>query len=739
MKDFKIDKVTADYARYFTDSILNSYSQIFFSTHKLFAILVIAVTFIDFYTGLVGCIAVLTTSITAFLFNLDKPTIAKGLFGFNGLLVGLGLGMYYSLSWHLVLIVVLAGIFSLFVSVSMQGVIGKYGLPYLSIPFLIGIWIFTLATKYFEALGISERGIYTMNELYVVGGHKLVQLYEFFNAATLPPMIKSYFISLSAIIFQYNVLAGMMIAVGLILFSRIAFTLSLLGFGIAFTFYNMIDANITLIEYSYIGFNYILTAIAIGGFFLIPSTRSFISVGVLVPLVAVISIGLSAILMHFHLAIYSLPFNALVLLFLYVLKYRMDYSPKLAEVYYQYNSPEKNLYTFVNYEQRFQFLNYQSIQLPFIGVWTVSQGHDGEYTHQNQWRYAWDFIINDSEDNQFKNDGDAVEDYHCYNKPVTACADGIVEEVVNNIDDNIIGEVNLEHNWGNTIIIKHDDQVYSKVSHLKKDSVTIKKGDAVKTGQVIAKCGNSGRSPYPHLHFQIQALPYIGAATIPYPINNYLKYEEDKSTIMSLQIPSKEERISNAENNALVSNAYHFVPGQIVCFEVSGHDSVQKVEWEVKINAINQTFLRDLKSGAEAYFDTSGNQFYFSQYEGSKKDLLYFFFLGNFKIQKSFYQDHTLTDSIPLHISFPMKYLWFHDFIAPFVQLAHSKYALHYSFSNDQFNPTEIKLQSEMENVLIHKSIEKIAFEMDIQSKGLENFTIHYHGDRIALKRVYNV
>ena len=29
-------------------------------------------------------------------------------------------------------------------------------------------------------------------------------------------------------------------------------------------------------------------------------------------------------------------------------------------------------------------------------------------------------------------------------------------------------------------------------------------GDDVKKGQLLARCGNSGRSPYPHLHFQFQ-------------------------------------------------------------------------------------------------------------------------------------------------------------------------------------------------------------------------------------------
>ena len=577
------------------------------------------VSFIDIYTGLMGALAVITTSLAAFSLNLNKPTIAKGLFGFNGLLVGLGLGIYYTLSWHLVFIIILSAIFTLLVSVSLQGVIGKYHLPYLSVPFLLGMWTFTIAAKHFEALGISERGIYYMNELYVVGGHSLVKVYEFFNQAEIPSIIKSYFISLSAILFQYNVLSGFIIAVGLLLFSRIAFVLSILGFSIAFGFYNMIDANITMIEYSYIGFNYILTSIAIGGFFLIPSARSFISVVLLVPLVAILSISLSTIFYYYHLAIYSLPFNAVVLLFLYVLKFRMTYSEKLTEVYFQYNSPEKNLYTFVNNKQRYKHLDYIPLKLPFMGKWTVSQGHDGDYTHQNEWRHAWDFVITNIEGKQFRGEGNYVEDYYCFNKPITAPADGTVEEVVNYVDDNIIGNINLEHNWGNTIIIKHDDETYSKLSHLKKDSIKVKKGDNVSTGQILAKCGNSGRSPYPHLHFQVQATPYIGSGTLLMPFSNYMVGEGENASLKSLQVPQHGETIANSETNHLLASAFNFIPGQTLEFETINNNKKIDLVWNVKINSINLTYLECRKTKAKAYFDCKGDLFYFTHFEGKKK------------------------------------------------------------------------------------------------------------------------
>ncbi|MFC2099153.1 urea transporter, partial [Bacteroidota bacterium] len=533
----------------FLRSIPNSYSQVFFSDNRVFAIILVLVTFIDLYAGVMGLLSVLTTNLAGFLLGFDRRTISKGMFGFNSLLVGLALGVYFQPGALLILIVVLGAILTLLVSVSMQGVIGKYALPFLSIPFLISVWIMTLATREFTALGVSERGIYTFNDLYMVGGSTLVGIYEWWNALGIAKSLRIYLISLGAILFQYNVLSGLILAVGLFYYSRISFTLSLLGFYTAYIFYEMIGANISELSYSYIGFNYILTSIAIGGFFIIPSKKSYLWVLILIPMVALVTISLSRIFIVIELPIYSLPFNIVVLLFLYALKFRTKPSSSLAEVYIQQNSPEKNLYSFHNHMVRFHQSEGQSISLPFLGKWTVSQGHEGEYTHKDSYRHAWDFVITDLDGKQFSGNGDSTEDYNCYNKPVLAPADGTVEYIVDNIEDNTIGEVNVKDNWGNTVIIRHSDFLFTSLSHLKKESIPVSVGERVKGGDIIGKCGNSGRSPYPHLHFQVQATPYIGSPTLDYTISHYVVSGADDFRLKSFDRPQKEEMVSNIETN----------------------------------------------------------------------------------------------------------------------------------------------------------------------------------------------
>ncbi|MFI8854742.1 M23 family metallopeptidase [Streptomyces sp. 891-h] len=67
--------------------------------------------------------------------------------------------------------------------------------------------------------------------------------------------------------------------------------------------------------------------------------------------------------------------------------------------------------------------------------------------------------------------------------------------------------------YGNAIVIRHDNGAYSQYAHL--SEVDVKPGQQVKTGQTIAKSGNTGNSSGPHLHFEIRKGPNYGTAVDP--------------------------------------------------------------------------------------------------------------------------------------------------------------------------------------------------------------------------------
>ena len=72
------------------------------------------------------------------------------------------------------------------------------------------------------------------------------------------------------------------------------------------------------LEYSYIGFNYILSSIALGGFFIIPSGRSYFLSILSAVLIALCISALGSFFVTFGLPIYSLPFSLVVILILFL-------------------------------------------------------------------------------------------------------------------------------------------------------------------------------------------------------------------------------------------------------------------------------------------------------------------------------------------------------------------------------------------------------------------------------------
>ena len=138
------------------------------------------VSFFNLNAGLSGVIAIAASHATAYLLGLNRTKIINGLYGFNSLLVGLGLGIYYQFNWQFLLLVIFSSILTLFLTVVLEAILNKYALPYLSLPFLLGIWTVSLAARHYGNLDISEIGVYSYNDMVLLGGNDLLQTHLIF-------------------------------------------------------------------------------------------------------------------------------------------------------------------------------------------------------------------------------------------------------------------------------------------------------------------------------------------------------------------------------------------------------------------------------------------------------------------------------------------------------------------------------------------------------------------------------
>jgi len=213
--------------------------------------------------------------------------------------------------------------------------------------------------------------------------------------------------------------------------------------------------------------------------------------------------------------------------------------------------------------------------LPFKDVWTVTGGGVSKELAHHSWflipsqRYAYDFgVLEFEEDFQLTK----ASEYPAYGKDIIAIADGEVVRISNkHVDSRTNGMktfCDTTDQNGNFIVIKHHTGEYSWTCHLMPDSILVKKGDKVKQGQVIAKCGNSGNSTAPHIHFQLQTSKYFHLSTsLPIAFNNI--HAKQSENYKELYIETGRE-IPNCEGNLLtIGNKTYIGRGLDVANSVS--------------------------------------------------------------------------------------------------------------------------------------------------------------------------
>ncbi len=126
-------------------------------------------------------------------------------------------------------------------------------------------------------------------------------------------------------------------------------------------------------------------------------------------------------------------------------------------------------------------------------------------------RYAIDYVQLKPDGTMTTGDITKVESYPYFGADIHAVADGPVVAVVDGLPEQIPTKtptgLPLEQYGGNHIVQDIGDGNYAFYAHLKTDSVKVKPGDQLATGQVIAALGNTGNSDAPHLHFHVMSTP----------------------------------------------------------------------------------------------------------------------------------------------------------------------------------------------------------------------------------------
>lgn len=95
------------------------------------------------------------------------------------------------------------------------------------------------------------------------------------------------------------------------------------------------------------------------------------------------------------------------------------------------------------------------------------------------------------------------------NVAVLAAADGTVVAVRDEMPDSLIRpgqdtSAIMTRGCGNVVTIDHGDGWLGAYCHMRRGSITVKPGEAVKRGQAIGSVGYSGLAGFAHLHFEVR-------------------------------------------------------------------------------------------------------------------------------------------------------------------------------------------------------------------------------------------
>jgi len=618
--------------------ILKSYSGILFLPNWQTGLIILLTTLLQPNLGISGLICILSSFIFARFLGIKDNFFELDYYIYNPLLVGLSVGYLFKLSLLTIFLIICLGILTFLLTYSLSSIFWNYlRLPVLSIPFVIISIIFYLASWRYSKLFVlnlyqKSQDIFSIFPIHVLNG---------------------FLSSLGIIFFQNIPLIGLIIFCAIFWKSRILAFLSLLGYFIgSFVSYLLVGSQIF---FDLNNFNYILIAIAIGGVFLIPSPKSYIisciAVLVSVPIVEAFKVFWE----NFGIPAFALPFNMVTLLFIYCLgligfKY----------VCYLYRgSPEKTLDYYLTTLRRFP-LGEIKIGLPFSGQWYVWQSFKDDWTHQGPWQYAVDFIVTDEKGKSFKNDGNKLEDYFAFKKPILSPITGRVVSVVNNIEDNPPGSVNSINNWGNFVLIYDLRGFYVLLAHFLKGSIKVKEGDWITRGQILGLCGNSGYSPQPHIHIHVQKSPNIGAPTVPFCFTAYIS----NGYFVDSRIPQKGDIIEPVFPDKALKHKVNFLLDMKFHFEIEKPEKKEKMDCEIKMHPNGLFYLTDGR--ARLFFGLQEEIFYFYSFEGDKQSPLKYFFIAVPKLPLFLKENLRWEDFLPLELGIKPWEHWIKSFIISF-------------------------------------------------------------------------
>jgi urea transporter len=559
----------------FIHDLVYGYGSFMFFTRPSANLLLVACTMMRPWVGLLGMLAGISTLLFRRWLGLSLVA-AGGLEVVNGILAGLLVGYFFAPEWRAVALALCAGPFAVLVSAWMGDALRRANLPLLSGSFvMVGAGL--LAAGRAMALPFAPPP-------------ELVPL------EWMPAPVYEFLRALGGIYLTRTVEGGAFVLAALALSSRTLVLLAVMAHAMAQAVLLGLGIPAGGLAGSSAASAAIMAAIMTGGLFAAPSLRATGVAAFAAGCATVAALSLYNALFFMALPPLSLPF--LVVTWLVMLTLRPERGAAWSRYWMAPSLPERSLERARQAEARGLSPHSVGLRAPFFGRWDVYQSFDGPHTHQGPWRHALDFhrMV---DGHAYRGDGGQLGDFYCFGQIVRSPAWGQVVALRSDLADNAPGEVDPVNCWGNYVLVAIGNDNYVLIAHLRQGSVTVGVGETLVPGHPIGQCGNSGRSPQPHIHLHVQVGPALGSPTRPFHLSGICI---DHRFVLDA-VPAERDKVAVPHVSEALKRSLHYQIGRRLAY--GGADGAELV-LEVDLGPTN-TFGLAAGSGARILMAESDN------------------------------------------------------------------------------------------------------------------------------------
>lgn len=292
----------------FIDTLLRGFGQVMFQNSPITGLcFLIGLCLGGWQFGIYGLVGTAASTLAARWIGVPDPAVRAGLYGYNGTLVGVALAFYLAENSLLPVYVVFGGVVSAIVAGAVGNVLATWQTPALTAPFVVTTWFFAL-------------GIYGLGQLEAGANSGVPALPVVTSGARanldLGNIRDGLFHGVSQVFFQESVAVAVIFLLGILASSRIDFVMAIVGSAVGLLAGWALGVDANSLTLGLMGYNAVLTLIALGGLFYILDRVSFCLALIAGATSVVVTVALSAFVAPYGGHVYTAPFVVTTWLFI---------------------------------------------------------------------------------------------------------------------------------------------------------------------------------------------------------------------------------------------------------------------------------------------------------------------------------------------------------------------------------------------------------------------------------------